>query len=117
MDCLRCPRVEVDLGRSEPTPHGRKIRADEPLEEPDRHRQARRSLAHNLTVDRPVAVKVMSGEFTDQGVLGDAYVGKSIRQKTVIKIASANNHVFELYFTPPGEKERLVSTATYTRRP
>lgn len=60
---------------------------------------------------------VMSGEFTDQGVLGDAYVGKSIRQKTVIKIASADNHVFELYFTPPGEKERLVSTASYTRRP
>ena len=60
---------------------------------------------------------VMSGEFTDQGVLGDAYVGKSIRQKTVIKIASDNNHVFELYLTPPGEKERLVSTARYTRRP
>lgn len=60
---------------------------------------------------------VMSGEFTDQGVLGDAYIGKTIRQKTVIKIASADNHVFELYFTPPGEKERLVSTASYTRRP
>jgi hypothetical protein len=59
---------------------------------------------------------VMSGEFTDQGVLGDAYVGKNIRQKTVIKIASANHHVFELYFTPPGEKERLAATASYTRR-
>jgi hypothetical protein len=59
---------------------------------------------------------VMSGEFTDQGVLGDAYVGRNIRQQTVLKIASADNHVFELYFTPPGEKERLVATASYIRR-
>jgi hypothetical protein len=59
---------------------------------------------------------VMSGEFTDQGVLGDAYIGKSIGQKTVIRIESAERHVFELYFKPPGEKERLVARADYSRR-
>jgi Protein of unknown function (DUF1579) len=59
---------------------------------------------------------VMSGEFTDQGVLGDAYVGKNIGQRTVIKIESPDRHVFELYFTPPGEKERLAARGIYTRR-
>ncbi|MEP6900377.1 MAG: DUF1579 family protein [Actinomycetota bacterium] len=59
---------------------------------------------------------IMSGEFTDQGVLGDKYAGKNIKQRTVIKIESPDRHVFELYFTPPGEKERLVDRKVYTRR-
>jgi len=59
---------------------------------------------------------VMTGEFTDQGVLGDAYAGKNIGQRTVIKIESPNRHVFELYLTPPGEQERLATRGTYTRR-
>ena len=58
----------------------------------------------------------MSGEFTDQGVLGDKYAGKTIRQRTVIKIEASDRHMFELYFTPPGEKERLVDRTVYTRR-
>jgi hypothetical protein len=59
---------------------------------------------------------VMSGEFTDQGVLGDTYAGKVIRQRTVIKIESSERHLFELYFKPPGERERLAVRAVYTRR-
>jgi hypothetical protein len=59
---------------------------------------------------------VMTGEFTDQGVLGDAYAGKNVGQRTVIKIESPNRHVFELYLTPPGEQERLATRGTYTRR-
>jgi hypothetical protein len=31
---------------------------------------------------------VMTGQFTDQGMLGDAYIGKRIAQRTVIKIES-----------------------------
>ena len=58
---------------------------------------------------------VMSGEFTDQGVLGDAYAGKNVGQRTVIRIESRDRHVIDLYFTPPGERERLVSRALYTR--
>lgn len=58
---------------------------------------------------------VMVGEFTDQGILGDSYVGKTIVQRTVIKIESPDRHVFELYFTPPGETERLVDRTVYTR--
>lgn len=64
----------------------------------------------------PTGDIVMSGEFTDQGVLGDAYAGKTIGQRTLIKIESPNRHVFDLYFKPPGEKERLAARAVYTRR-
>jgi hypothetical protein len=59
---------------------------------------------------------VMTGEFTDQGVLGDSFIGKTIGQRTVIKIESPDRHIFELYFTPPGGKERLIDRAIYTRR-
>ncbi len=59
---------------------------------------------------------VMSGKFTDQGVLGDAYIGKSIRQRTLIKIESPSQHIFEMYFTASGQKERLVTHAVYIRK-
>jgi len=64
----------------------------------------------------PTGDIVMTGEFTDQGVLGDSYAGKNVRQRTVIKIESPNRHVFDLYLTPPGEKERLATRAIYIRR-
>jgi hypothetical protein len=58
----------------------------------------------------------ISGEYTDQGMLGERYKGKSIGQRTVFRIESNDRHRVELYFTPPGEKERLVDTMIYTRR-
>jgi hypothetical protein len=58
----------------------------------------------------------MSGEFTDQGILGDAYVGKNIPMRTVIRIESPDRSVLELYFTPPGEGTRLIQRFVYTRR-
>jgi len=59
---------------------------------------------------------VMRGEFTDSGLLGDQSVGKTIHQRTIIHILSPDSHVFELYFTPPGGKERLIDRMVYTRR-
>jgi Protein of unknown function (DUF1579) len=59
---------------------------------------------------------VMTGEFTDQGVLGESYADKNVGQRTVINIESPNRHVFDLYLTPPGEKERLASRAIYIRQ-
>jgi hypothetical protein len=41
---------------------------------------------------------------------------KRVGQRPVIKIESPDRHVFELYFTPPGEREWLVARAPYTRR-
>ncbi|MGO1051371.1 DUF1579 family protein [Crossiella sp. CA198] len=58
----------------------------------------------------------MTGEFVDQGVLGDAYIGKTIRMRTVIRFETPDRQVIDLLFTPPGEPERLADRKTYTRR-
>jgi hypothetical protein len=58
---------------------------------------------------------VMSGVFTDQGVAGEAAVGKRVPMRTVISIQDKDHHVVELYFTPPGKKEVLATRMTYTR--
>ncbi|NUW41031.1 DUF1579 family protein [Nonomuraea rhodomycinica] len=58
----------------------------------------------------------LPGEFTDPGVLGPEYAGKTIPMRTVITIRSDDRHTFELYFTPPGQSERLVDRVVYTRR-
>lgn len=57
----------------------------------------------------------MSGAFTDQGVAGEETVGKRVGMRTVIKIESDDRHIFELYFTRPGQKETLATRAVYTR--
>jgi hypothetical protein len=55
------------------------------------------------------------GTFTDQGLLGEASAGKTIRQRTLIRVDSPDRHVMEIYFTPPGERERLIDRKVYTR--
>ena len=55
------------------------------------------------------------GTFVDQGVAGEDFVGKTVQMRTVIRIESADRHVIELYFTPPGRKEALATRAVYTR--
>jgi hypothetical protein len=57
----------------------------------------------------------MSGEFTDQGVLGEAIAGKTVGMRTVIRIEADDRHVIELYFTPPGDQERLMDRSVYSR--
>ncbi|WP_225804065.1 DUF1579 family protein [Streptomyces sp. NK15101] len=65
---------------------------------------------------RPSALSI-PGEFTDPGILGPEFVGKTIRMRTVITIgAGGRPPVFELYFTPPGQPERLIDRTVYTRR-
>jgi hypothetical protein len=58
---------------------------------------------------------VMTGVFTDQGVLGEQAAGKLVAMRTVIRIESNDRHTFELYVTPPGEQERLADRKVYTR--
>ena len=62
----------------------------------------------NLPID-------MTGVFTDQGVVNEKTVGKPVGQRTVIRIEGDDRHIFELYFTPPGEKEQLADRSVYTR--
>ena len=57
----------------------------------------------------------VTGVFTDQGIVNERTVGKSIGQRTVIRIENNDHHVFELYFTPPGGKEQLALRLLYTR--
>jgi hypothetical protein len=57
----------------------------------------------------------VTGTFTDQGVVSENSVGKSVVQRTVFRIESADRHVSELYFTPPGGKEQLAMRLVYTR--
>ncbi|MCA2211044.1 DUF1579 family protein [Nocardia rosealba] len=57
----------------------------------------------------------MTGEFTDPGITGPANVGKSVPMRTVIRLESSDRTVMELYFTPPGEPERLADRVVLTR--
>ncbi|MEU6549020.1 DUF1579 family protein [Streptomyces sp. NPDC046915] len=56
------------------------------------------------------------GEFTDPGILGPEYLGRTIPMRTVITIAPDDRHTFDLYFTPPGQAERLVDRVIYTKK-
>jgi hypothetical protein len=57
----------------------------------------------------------MTGVFTDQGVVSEQTVGKSVGQRTLIRIENQDRHVFELYFTPPQGKVQLAMRMVYTR--
>ena len=58
----------------------------------------------------------MSGTFTDQGILGEDTVGKSIGQRTEITITDNDHHRIDLFMTPPGGEERLVDSKAFVRR-
>ncbi|MGN9837064.1 DUF1579 family protein [Nonomuraea sp. H19] len=64
----------------------------------------------------PSSVLSIPGEFTDPGVLGPEFAGQTIPMRTVIRISSKDRHTFDLYFTPPGQPERLVDRVVYTRK-
>jgi hypothetical protein len=57
----------------------------------------------------------MTGAFTDQGILGESYAGRSIGQRTVIEVQDEDHHTIDIYFTPPGERERLIDRKFYAR--
>ncbi|RFU39616.1 DUF1579 domain-containing protein [Actinomadura logoneensis] len=62
------------------------------------------------------SVLSIPGEFTDPGLLGPRYYGKTIPMRTVISLPRNGHPTFDLYFTPPGQKERLADRVVYTRR-
>ncbi|MGY1941928.1 DUF1579 family protein [Nocardia asiatica] len=59
---------------------------------------------------------VMSGEFTDPGVLGPQFVGKTIPMRTVIRLESPDRVLMEIYFAAPGEPERIADRVVLTRK-
>ncbi|MEV6321135.1 DUF1579 family protein [Nocardia sp. NPDC051787] len=58
----------------------------------------------------------MAGEFTDPGILGPQFTGKTIPMRTLIKPESQDRVVMEIYFSPPGAPEQLADRVELTRR-
>jgi hypothetical protein len=72
-------------------------------------------LYRSAPLEAPVNKIVMTGSFTDQGLLGEAYVGKSIPMRSTLEIQGTDRHFLDLTFMPPGEPEVLVDHSVYTR--
>jgi hypothetical protein len=66
-------------------------------------------------LERPAPRIVMNGVFTDQGLLGEALAGKAIPMRTTVAIISADRHVIDLHFMPPGQPEVLIDHSIYNR--
>jgi Protein of unknown function (DUF1579) len=64
---------------------------------------------------RPSRTITLTGGFTDQGLLGEETVSKTIAMRTVIQIEDDDRHLIELYFTPPDRPEILIDRSIYTR--
>ncbi|RWJ04860.1 MAG: DUF1579 domain-containing protein [Mesorhizobium sp.] len=69
----------------------------------------------SVALDAPGPRIVLTGVFTDQGLLGEAYTGKSIPMRTTIEILGPDRHSIDLHFMPPGEREVLIDHSTYAR--
>jgi hypothetical protein len=73
-------------------------------------------LYRSVPLDRPASVLVLSGTFTDQGLLGEALAGKAIPMRTIIRINDPDRHEIELRFdVPGGQQDLLIDRTTYTR--
>jgi len=76
---------------------------------------ANQMLYYSRPLKAPDGVLELRGVFTDQGLLGEAWAGKSIPMRTVIQIEGPDRHVIDLYFDPPGKPEILIDRSVYTR--
>lgn len=64
----------------------------------------------------PGKVITLSGAFTDQGLLGEAFAGKTIAMRTIIRIESPDRNTIELRFdVPGGQQDMLIERTVYTR--
>jgi hypothetical protein len=57
----------------------------------------------------------LSGIFTDQGLISEQNAGRSVKQRTVIRIQGEGRHEIDLYFTPAGGPEILIDHSVYIR--
>lgn len=69
-------------------------------------------------LDRPGKLIELSGTFSDQGLLGEAFAGKIIPMRTIIRIIDPDRHEIELRFDVPGGQQNiLIDRTIYTRIP
>jgi len=69
----------------------------------------------SAALNTPDARIVLAGVFTDPGLLGESYAGRSIPMRTTLDILGPDRHVIDLHFMPHGEPEVLIDHSTYTR--
>lgn len=72
-------------------------------------------LYRSVRLEAPSQTIVMTGTFTDQGLLGEDSVGRQIAMRTLVEIESHDRHAISLFFTPPGRPEILIDKSLYTR--
>jgi hypothetical protein len=72
-------------------------------------------LYRSASLAAPVDKIVMTGSFRDQGLLGEAYAGKSIPMRTTLEILAPDRHMIDLHFMPPGLPEALIDHTVYVR--
>lgn len=72
-------------------------------------------LYRSAPLEAPANKIIMTGKFTDQGLFGEAYAGKSMPMRTTIEILAADRHTIDLHFMPPGQPEALIEHTVYTR--
>lgn len=75
-------------------------------------------LYRSEAMGRPGNEIILSGTFTDQGLLGEAFAGKTIPMRTIIRIDGPDRHEIELRFdVPGGQQNLLIDRTVYTRIP
>ena len=57
----------------------------------------------------------LRGSFSDPGVTGKRNTGLVIAMRTHVEIVSNDRHVFEIWFTPPGQAELLADRMVFER--
>lgn len=63
----------------------------------------------------PVQPIEVSGSFTDQGLMGEGFVGRPIAQRTEIQIDGLRGATIRLYVTAPEQQELLADEMVYER--
>jgi hypothetical protein len=75
-------------------------------------------LYKSVPLEKPVTVITLFGAFTDQGLLGEAFAGKTIPMRTIIRIEGPDRNTIELRFdVPGGQQDMLIERTVYTRIP
>lgn len=74
-------------------------------------------LYKSARLEIPSNTIIVTGVFTDQGLIDEQTAGKEVAMRTLFTIDSRDRHVIELYFTPPQRDEMLIDRSIYTRIP
>jgi hypothetical protein len=72
-------------------------------------------LYKSARLGKPSNTIIVTGVFTDQGLIDEQTAGQAIAMRTLFTIEDNDRHVVELYFTPLQRDEMLIDRSVYTR--